>query len=171
MLKVLREQNHMALPSQTDINDFCYAAGDHRDDGKLFRLYARYGDAILNACHQPGNIPAVFYAANYGHADLMKWFIAEGARLDGVDERGETILMSAAWWTGKPDVVKMLLEKGADIDAVNRNGETARQIAEQNNQPEIVALIDQFRAGRESAKLVSDGLSHPVPSLKPLKFK
>src|SRR6188472_3847331 len=90
-------------PTQGEIDRFCQAAGEKRDDATLTRLHAAYGDALMNGWY--GRIvPAVFYPANWGHSDLLDWFISQGADVHAVEDNGDTILMAAVWHTSTDEV-------------------------------------------------------------------
>ena len=159
---------------QNDINRFCQAAGQQRDDSLLSELLEKHGPAILNQGHQPGGYTPVQYAANWGHADLVEWLIEKGADIHIRAEKGWTTLMAAAWHTGTPEAVAVLLEKGADIDAVDDENKTARMVAEEQRQAKVIELIDRTRGerkGREAEQAVKRGLDHAIPCLKPLKLR
>ncbi|MEZ0226899.1 MAG: ankyrin repeat domain-containing protein [Alphaproteobacteria bacterium] len=157
-------------PTQGEIDRFCHAAGEKRDDATLKRLYAAYGDALMHGwC--VGIVPAVFYPANWGHPDLLDWFIKRGADIHAVEENGDTILMAAVWHTSTDEVVECLLRNGVDIDAVNKEGKTARMIAEEQNRTGAVRLIDQAIVTREALAELEKGLERPVRTMRPLKFR
>jgi Ankyrin repeats (3 copies) len=59
-------------------------------------------------------------AAQDGDVALCRKLIAEGADVDGRDERGETPLHFAAWF-GQLDALKYLIEAGADINASSQS--------------------------------------------------
>lgn len=54
-----------------------------------------------------------------GNFELMRFFLANGADIDRVNDNGESALVLAAW-RGNLEVVKWLLERGARINAPQR---------------------------------------------------
>lgn len=157
-------------PTQAEIDRFCLAAGEKRDDATLKNLYAAYGDAIING-RLMGEIPAVSYPANWGHLDLLEWFIGKGADIHAAQRDGETILMAAVWHTSTDEVVACLLDKGVDIHAANKNGQTARVIAEEQGRMGAVRLIDAAIVTREAVTEISKGLERPIRAMRPLQLK
>ena len=55
---------------------------------------------------------ALVFAANRGHADVVRMLIAHGANINAQDDKGWTALSEASY-RGRHDVVEFLLEKGA----------------------------------------------------------
>lgn len=85
---------------------------------------------------------ALYYAAWFGHSrvvqELLKYV---GISLDLVDTSGNTPLHMAARYN-RIDIARMLLTGGADKGITNKAGKTARELAQEKNYTDMVALID-----------------------------
>jgi ankyrin repeat protein len=83
---------------------------------------------------------ALIYAAGAGHAGIVRRLLTAGAR---VDARGANELTALMWAAGQGHlpVVRVLLEAGADPRLVDDRGKTAGQIAAEQAQAEIAALL------------------------------
>jgi hypothetical protein len=80
-------------------------------------------------------------AAFDGDLSKVKKLVAGGARIESVNDAGETPLCSAAL-SGKVALVKFLLERGANPRHVSKSFKTnALHFAVQNDAPEIVDLL------------------------------
>ena len=64
------------------------------------------------------------FAAQYGHVDVAKVLIQNGADVNSVMRDDWTALHLAAW-SGYADIAKVLLQNGADVNAVQKNNWTA----------------------------------------------
>jgi ankyrin repeat protein len=62
-------------------------------------------------------------AAAFGHTEIAKYLIKNGADVNAVDKEGETPLKHAAW-TKNTDIIDLLVQHGADINAKNNIGTT-----------------------------------------------
>ena len=76
----------------------------------------------------------------YGHIDMVKKFIEDGADVNAKNNDGNTALMMASW-NGHIEVVRFLLKNGADVNAKNNDDNTALQTASMNGRTEIVAML------------------------------
>lgn len=63
------------------------------------------------------------------------------AKLDAVDNNKNTALHYAAGY-GQADSCKMLVEAGADREAKNMDGKTALEVAQLNEQADVVAVLE-----------------------------
>ena len=82
--------------------------------------------------------------------------LAEGAKVDTVDDEGNTPLMLASK-IGNPRMVKILLAHHPEIDKVNHSGYTALMIAAEQGQIHIVEKL--LREGANQYKTNLSGLS------------
>jgi ankyrin repeat protein len=93
----------------------------------------------------------LFAAAKWGDAVLAEMLIAEGAKLDAVNEYGETALHQAIMSRSRA-VAEVLIAHGADVNARSREGRTPLYFAENANPPapELVQLLKD--AGAQDMK-------------------
>lgn len=86
-------------------------------------------EAVLRAnpklvqCRDSSGWTALYYAANHGQAEMIRFLVAHGAAVNIADKDGDTPLHAAASW-GDPAAIDALLKSGARIDAEDRNGYT-----------------------------------------------
>jgi ankyrin repeat protein len=57
----------------------------------------------------------LFQASKYGHAEVVKLLIENGANVNYKSSGNVTALWEASW-LGHADVVRLLLDKGADVN-------------------------------------------------------
>eukprot|EP01121_Diplochlamys_sp_Union-15-3_P016054 TRINITY_DN5398_c0_g1_i1.p1 TRINITY_DN5398_c0_g1~~TRINITY_DN5398_c0_g1_i1.p1 ORF type:complete len:130 (-),score=38.62 TRINITY_DN5398_c0_g1_i1:122-511(-) len=69
------------------------------------------------------------YAADMGQADIIKYLLSKGAKIDAKDAFGITPLLAAVY-EGHSSAVAILLEKGANRNAKGPDGKTALEAAE-----------------------------------------
>jgi ankyrin repeat protein len=79
-------------------------------------------------------------ASAYGHIDMVKKYIEDGADVNAKNDDGNTALMMASW-NGHIEVVRFLLKNGADVNAKNNDDNTALQTASMNGRTETVAML------------------------------
>ena len=79
-------------------------------------------------------------ASAYGHIDMVKKYIEDGADVNAKNDDGNTALMMASY-NGYIKVVRLLLKKGADVNAKDNNHNTALIGASINGRTETVALL------------------------------
>lgn len=90
-------------------------------------------------------------AVSSGRTKVVEALLEEGADVNAKGEAyHETALMLAAT-TGSTATVKALLEKGADVKAVSINGRTALMMAEALDHTEVVKLLQDAGAPRETS--------------------
>lgn len=90
----------------------------------------------------PARNTPVFYAAQGGHIDMLKWLLAQGGKVDGLNGKNSTPLMAAAE-QGRLEAVKILLLAGADPARKNNDGMTARGYAANREKKNVVAWLDR----------------------------
>jgi ankyrin repeat protein len=88
--------------------------------GKLeecMKLFEESEDNIINGRSESG-WTALCNASEKGHFAIVKWLVANGAKLNGKTNLGETSLMHACM-SGKMDVLLFLIAEGADVKIKN----------------------------------------------------
>ncbi|WP_040164218.1 ankyrin repeat domain-containing protein [Microbacterium gorillae] len=104
--------------------------GEMIDAGVPVDVRNRRGDTML--------IIAAYLKQPHALAELIR----RGANLDLENAAGQTAITSAVF-RGDEDALRLLLEAGANPDAGFRTG---RQIAEQFDQPRMIAVLDEYSA-------------------------
>jgi ankyrin repeat protein len=95
------------------------------------------------ALDPPGWTPLI-YAATGGHDEMVRYLLAEGAKIDAVSPNGTSALMMAVR-EEKFSTAELLIARGANVNVRNENGATALEWAERS---EDRALIERLkRAG------------------------
>ena len=127
-------------------------AADYRLAGDETALFAaiRAGDAKLvdallargasvNAKSRGGTTP-LLVTVNDGRTDFASLLLDRGAAVNAADNDGRTPLMAASM-RGNLPMVRLLLAHGADRKASDRQKKTALAYAQEENYPEIAALL------------------------------
>ena len=95
------------------------------------------------ALDPPGWTPLI-YAATGGHDEMVRYLLAEGARIDAVSPNGTTALMMAVR-EEKFSTAELLISRGANVNVRNENGATALEWAERSGDGALVERLK--RAG------------------------
>lgn len=91
----------------------------------------------------PGWTPLI-YAATGGHDDMVRYLLAEGAKIDAVSPNGTTALMIAVR-EEKFSTAELLIARGANVNIRNENDATALSWAERSGDSALVERLK--RAG------------------------
>jgi uncharacterized protein len=102
------------------------------------RAYAHDLTALMWAAGHANDVPGA------DGLSTVKLLVERGARLDAVDDRGRTALMTAAE-RGHPLIVAWLVQEGADASLRDREGKTAADLAAS---PAVVEALAGEAAGR-----------------------
>ncbi|ORX57695.1 ankyrin [Piromyces finnis] len=95
---------------------------DHGAD--VNRVYSISNNNNNNGISYLKETPLIF-SVNRKNLNLIKFFINNGANIDGKDDRGATPLYYAIFNSNKVEIVKYLVEKGANInEIINDSNET-----------------------------------------------
>lgn len=117
----------------------------------LVTVHDRYG----------GHATALMIAANFGHKDLAKFLIDNGANVNDKALDDFTALMVAAD-AGYQELAKLLIDNGADVYALNKEGENALMIAEKNLNNTIDLLKKHNEHLNEIANFVQGQANNPT---------
>ena len=86
---------------------------------------------------------------------LVKTLLKEGADVDGVNRRGQTPLIIAAYFNKTTEITKILLQAKANVNVIDHYDQTALTYAYQEGKLEIAKLLVQAGAGPEIVKWFS----------------
>ena len=84
-----------------------------------------------------------FIAAQYGHVDVAKVLLQNGADVNAVDYRKNRQHFTSQLLEGYVDVVKVLLQNGADINAVEKGKSTALHVAAEKGHVDVAKVLLQ----------------------------
>lgn len=99
------------------------------------------------------NRPLVVLAADAGRAEIVTLLLDTGAKIDAVDDYGETAC-HAAVRKGHAAVLELLVARNANLSLRNGNGATPLHVAiDMKNEPMLMLLID---AAMASGTLLDD---------------
>ncbi|RMZ53817.1 hypothetical protein APUTEX25_003956 [Auxenochlorella protothecoides] len=88
---------------------------------------------------EEGRTP-LHFAAGYGELECMEVLLDAGADIDAVDANNNTALHYAAGY-GNVETATLLIKRKADVSIKNSEGKTAGEVAELNEQAELVELL------------------------------
>lgn len=141
-----------------------------KQKARIILSYIKYGDNMLHSAFWEEDIEALQYlagiihdinkrderfdapvlvlAAGWGHADMVIILLEAGADPNyGTDKDGYTALMWAAKnFDEQLEMTRALLEAGAEVNVRSNYGETPLSIAEEYQNPNIVALLREYDA-------------------------
>ncbi|SNT42429.1 ankyrin repeat domain-containing protein [Rhodococcoides kyotonense] len=83
---------------------------------------------------------SAFEWARNGEYVLLRRFLDAGGPVNLTNDRGDTLLILAAYYSHE-DAVQVLLEAGADVERVNDNGQTALGAAAFRRSDAIVGML------------------------------
>lgn len=87
------------------------------------------GGAAVNATDKMG-FSALSYASQSYSPNIVAMLLSNGAKVDNVDEHGNTPLFRAVFNSkGRPEVIRLLLEAGADKNLKNKHGVSPYELA------------------------------------------
>ncbi|MBU1042041.1 MAG: ankyrin repeat domain-containing protein [Proteobacteria bacterium] len=145
------------------VTPMVHAAGnpnplEHRKNVAIIKyLLSHKGD--INFPSSNGTTPLMAAARKPDHSDgydRAALLIDKGAKLDAVNDKGETALMLAAG-AGNEKLVKLLIEKGADVNRKNGAGETVMSYAKRSGSKDNTTLLES-KGVKPEAPIVRKGV-------------
>ena len=104
------------------------------------RLDAAKALRAAGANVNPQGWTPIAYAASAGHDDMVRWLLAQGARIDARSPNGTTALMMAAR-ENRYETALLLIQMGADVGARNENNMSALDFAKRGNDARLVERL------------------------------
>jgi len=153
------QDNSGELSSEDEGDSFTFSfhsTGPKADESRAIHWAARYGHtptvqtlartggADLNCCSHDGITP-LMRAARYGHVEVVRALVHEGADRERKDADGCTALMWAAR-AGRVDALLALCAAGVELDVQDDRGWTAVMMAANNWQTEVVSILVEKQA-------------------------
>ncbi|WP_426031728.1 ankyrin repeat domain-containing protein [Cypionkella sp. TWP1-2-1b2] len=137
------------------------------DTGFLTRLGSGFAASSDSFAGQPW----LFNAIDLGNLASLRWFLAQGVALDGIDKDGRSVVQAAVEraavvdeFDDAPDdpmpLIEALLDGGAAINAASRQGLTPLHVAAALGLGEVVQLLLSRGA---DATLRDEGFAHATP--------
>ncbi|HSF83005.1 MAG TPA: ankyrin repeat domain-containing protein [Anaerolineales bacterium] len=133
---------------RVDIVDFLLAAGARLDictavmlgDMEMTKKFLKTDSSLISARGAHG-LPLMYYVAIRGNQEIARFLLEQGADINA--GRGGNSALHGAVNFNQSEMVTWLLANGADANALDYNGKTPLQLAEENTQTEIAALLRQ----------------------------
>ncbi len=110
----------------------------------LVRILAEFSD-VNERTRTASGYTSLYYAAQRGHADVVRVLLAAGADPNVRTEQGYTPLWTATA-RGCLEIVRALLDAGADPNARTDRGSTPLKAAQSGNHVETIALLEEAGA-------------------------
>jgi ankyrin repeat protein len=111
--------------------------------------------ASVDAVDEGGRTPFV-NAVWCKDQNISKILLEAGAKINIQDADGKTALHHAAE-RGWLDICKMLVEAGANLDVLDSQGLTPLQLAEQEDESEVVARLQSYMEEKSMGWLIATG--------------
>ncbi|XP_047322365.1 ankyrin repeat domain-containing protein 2B-like isoform X2 [Impatiens glandulifera] len=150
ILKKLGEGLGVAVSGETGTSSYAKARG--HEDESIVHHTASVGDleglkkalasgANKNEVDSEGRT-ALHFACGYGEVKCAKVLLEAGAVVDALDKNKNSALHYASGY-GKKDCVVLLLKNGAAVTLQNMDGKTPLDVANLNNQTEVLTLLEK----------------------------
>ncbi len=145
------EVTKLLLASGAKVNDL----DDYGYSALMFVFYNENPDALYPVLRKAGADPSVrgndavtplMLAAQYGRLEIAKALIADGAKVNAVDDLGKTALIYACENNGDDSLIAALLDAGADILPIDETGMSARDYAADNWNLEGSEQLDRLES-------------------------
>lgn len=107
-----------------EIGVFHAAISTSNDDPEIVQAFLNHGVEIDKKADTGNGHTALMYAAEFGHVEVGKLLLANGANIDAVDNFNDSALNVAAFH-GQLEFAKMLVEMGAALNVRGYGNRTA----------------------------------------------
>jgi len=113
--------------------------------GKIGVVQFVLSKADLPKTFDDGSTPLML-ASSYGHTDLVRYLLEQGADLHDIDNKGQTVTMQACK-QGRMEIFKLLVAKGANLLATDNDGNTPLILASVSENAALVKYLLEQGAG------------------------
>jgi ankyrin repeat protein len=123
-----------------EIGVFHVAITQSKDNTEIVRAFIDHGADLDQKAEIGNGHTALMYAAEFGHVEVGKLLLANGADIDAVDNYNDPALNVAAFH-GQLEFAKMLVEMGAELDVRGYANQTALGHAISRGHEEVAAFL------------------------------
>jgi len=128
-----------------EIGVFHTAIVQSNDDTEIVQAFIDHGAEINQKADIGNGHTALMYAAEFGHVEVGKVLLVNGADINAVDNYNDPALNVAAFH-GQLEFAKMLVEMGAELNVPGYAGRTALGHAISRGHEDVVAYLREVSA-------------------------
>ncbi len=128
-----------------EIEVFHTAISESGDDTEIVQVFLDHGAEIDQQAGIGNGHTALMYAAEFGHIEVGKLLLENGADINAVDNYNDPALNVAAFH-GHLEFAKMLVEMGAELDVRGFGNRTALGHAVSQGHEEVAAYLKEAGA-------------------------
>ena len=129
----------------------------------VVRLFVEAGMSV-ETTYASGGLTVLSWAAGFGHLEVVKYLVGQGADVNATRDNGRPVLHSAAI-SGDLAVVQYLVEQGADVTATDNDGYTVLDVAEGRDHTDIVAYLEEVLSDTTETEATVTDTTDQVVSL------
>jgi ankyrin repeat protein len=128
-----------------EIGVFHTAIAQSKDNTEIVQAFIDHGADINQKADIGNGHTALMFAAEFGHVEVGKLLLANGADINAVDNFNDSALNVAAFH-GQLEFAKMLVEMGAELNVPGYAGQTALGHAISRGHEDIAAFLREVGA-------------------------
>jgi hypothetical protein len=140
-MKTARDDDEIMLAGK-ELDDAIYKVVKDGNVSGLRKLLETHDDVTERGVCGWKGLKALHVAGKYGHVDVAKLLIQNGAGVNAVDKDNWTSLHVTTWY-GHVDVAKLLIQKGAEVNAVNGDNATSLHMTAPFGHVDVAKLLIQ----------------------------
>jgi len=123
-----------------EITVFHTAIAESNDDTEIVQVFLDHGVEIDQKADRGNGHTALMYAAEFGHIEVGKLLLSNGADINTVDNFNDPALNVAAFH-GQLEFARMLIEMGAELNLRGFGGRTALGHATSQGHEDVAAFL------------------------------
>lgn len=128
-----------------EIGTFHLAISESEDNTDIVQAFLDHGADIHQKSETRNGHNALMFAAEYGHVEVGKLLLANGADINAGDDLNDPALNVAAFY-GQLEFAKMLVENGAELNVPGYLNRTALGHAISRGHEEVAAFLREAGA-------------------------